>query len=74
MGPYRVVRETRGRAYVLEELNGIISRTTVAAFRLIPYIKRQHINGWARIVGAQEDKSTNGAGSEEPDSGTEGSE
>jgi transposase InsO family protein len=50
MGPYRVIRETQGKAYVLEELNGNILRTSVAAFRLIPYVKREHLDGWARIV------------------------
>ena len=52
MGPYRVKRETRGKAYVLEELNGNVSGTSVAAFRLIPYIKRDHLDGWARLVEA----------------------
>ena len=32
MGPYRVIRETRGKAYVLEELNRNILQTTVVAF------------------------------------------
>lgn len=46
MGPYRVIRETRGKAYVLEELNGNILRTTVAAFRLVPYVRRDQLDGW----------------------------
>ena len=52
MGPYRVIRETKGKAYVLEELNGNVLRTSVAAFRLIPYIERGHLNGWARLIEA----------------------
>ncbi|KAA1478920.1 hypothetical protein DENSPDRAFT_752872, partial [Dentipellis sp. KUC8613] len=37
IGPYQVVRRTRNGAYILQELTGVISRSTVAAFRLIPY-------------------------------------
>ena len=44
MGPYRIVRRTKGGSYVLEELNGNTLRHTVAAFRLIPYIKREDLN------------------------------
>ena len=50
MGPYRVVRENQGRAYVLEELNGSVLATPVAAFRLIPYVRREQLDGWARLV------------------------
>ena len=66
MGPYRVVRETKGKAYVLEEMNGNMLRASVAAFRLVPYIKREHLDGWARLVEAwdrnqpeESDSSTN---------------
>lgn len=52
MGPYRVVRETWGKAYVIEELNGNVLRTSVATFQLIPYVKREHLDGWARLVEA----------------------
>ena len=52
MGPYRIVKETRGKAYVLEELNGNMLRTTVAAFRLIPYVKREQLDGWAQLIEA----------------------
>ena len=52
MGPYRVVRETRGKAYVIEELNRNVLCTLVATFRLIPYVKREHLDGWARLVEA----------------------
>ena len=50
MGPYRVVRETKGKSYVLEELNGNVSRMTVAAFRLIPYVTREQLEGYARLI------------------------
>jgi hypothetical protein len=52
MGPYSVVRETTGKAYVLKELNGSILRTSVAAFRLIPYVRREQLSGWARLIEA----------------------
>jgi hypothetical protein len=42
-GPYVVERKNRGGAYVLKEPDGSISRQeTVAAFRLLPYITRDH--------------------------------
>ena len=53
MGPYEVIRRTRGGAYVLAEMSGTPLRTSVAAFRLIPYIQRQELNDWYR-VGVQE--------------------
>ena len=52
MGPYQVVQETRGKTYVIEELNGNVLHTLVAAFWLIPYVKREHLDGWAWLVEA----------------------
>ena len=40
LGPYKIVRRTRGGSYVLQELDGAYWRQTVAAFRLLPYITR----------------------------------
>jgi RNase H-like domain found in reverse transcriptase/Integrase zinc binding domain len=40
LGPYEVVRQTRGGSYVLKELDGTVSRRGVAAFRLLPYHSR----------------------------------
>jgi len=76
MGPYRVVRETRGQAYVLEELNGNVLRTPVAAFRLIPYIKREQLDGWARLVEAWDGNHSDGSdqSQSEDETGTDGSE
>lgn len=71
MGPYRVVRETQGKAYVLEELNGTVLRTTVAAFRLIPYIKREQLDGWAQLVDAW-DRNQNNRSSETGSESEEG--
>lgn len=44
IGPYEVVRRTEGGSYILKEMNGIVSRRGVAAFRLIPYISRDAEN------------------------------
>ena len=40
LGPYEVVRRTQGGSYVLQELDGTVMRKGIAAFRLLPYIKR----------------------------------
>src|ERR1700734_273569 len=40
LGPYCVHRRMKGGSYVLEELDGLVSRRGVAAFRLIPYLAR----------------------------------
>ena len=73
MGPYRVVRENRGKAYVLEELNGNLLRTTVAAFRMIPYVKREHLEGWAQLIAAWDRNQPEDEDGED-ETGTEGSE
>ena len=41
IGPYQIVRQTQGGSYVLQELDGAISRRGVAHFRLLPYIARE---------------------------------
>lgn len=43
LGPMIVVRRTKGGAYVLAELDGAVSKTKFAAFRIIPYFPRTHI-------------------------------
>ncbi|PIL29762.1 hypothetical protein GSI_07967 [Ganoderma sinense ZZ0214-1] len=37
LGPYEVVRQTRNGAYIVKELNGDISRESIAAYRLLAY-------------------------------------
>ena len=44
LGPYRVDRRTQGGSYILCELDGTRSRRGVAAFRLIPYIRRPNFD------------------------------
>lgn len=41
LGPFVIERKTRGGSYVLRELDGALSRRGVAAFRLIPYLRRE---------------------------------
>ena len=70
IGPYRVVRETQGRAYMLEELNGNVLRASVAAFRLIPYVKWEHLDGWARLIEAWDGDQSGDLGGSNKESGT----
>lgn len=37
LGPYEVVRQTRNGSYIIKELNGDISRESIAAYRLLAY-------------------------------------
>ena len=60
IGPYQVVRETLGQSYVLKELNGTVLRHKVAAFRLIPYVKREHLDGYARLIEAWDGNQSDG--------------
>ncbi|KZP22869.1 hypothetical protein FIBSPDRAFT_952444 [Athelia psychrophila] len=41
LGPFEVDRRTRNGAYVIKELDGTYIRTSVAAFRLYPYLDRK---------------------------------
>ena len=50
MGPYQVVRQTQGGAYVLSEMTGDELAHPLAAFRLIPYVQRQDLDFWANEV------------------------
>lgn len=40
LGPFKVIRQTEGGAYELQELDGSVRKQSVAAFRLVPYIAR----------------------------------
>src|SRR3984957_2910786 len=40
LGPYEIVRQTKGGSYIIKELDGAISRRGVAQFRIIPYVAR----------------------------------
>ena len=50
IGPYHVIRETRGKAYVLKELNGNMLQMSVAAFQLIPYVKWEQLDRWVCLI------------------------
>ena len=53
MGPYLVVKQTKGKSYKLKELDGTKLKTPVAAFRLIPYLKREDLGKWKRRMELQ---------------------
>ena len=50
MGPYRVVKQTQGGSYILEEMDSSKLAEHVAAYRLIPYVQRQDLGHWANLV------------------------
>lgn len=56
LGPFKVVRRTQGGSYVIQELDGAISRRGIAAFRLIPYIARDATRLQAVMEGVLDDK------------------
>jgi hypothetical protein len=43
LGPYKVVQQTLGNSYVLEELDGVKLTRPIAAFRVIPYITHESL-------------------------------
>jgi hypothetical protein len=62
-GPYEVDRKNQGGAYILKELDGTLCRQNpVAAFRLLPYITRDH---WFMQTGWMEDKEEAESNSDE---------
>ena len=64
MGPYRIVRQTQGGSYVLEEMDGSELLDHVAAYRLIPYVQRQDLDQWANRI--MEDNGNDSDISQEP--------
>lgn len=75
LGPYEVVRRTKGGSYVLKELSGTIRRdSAIAASRLYPYIARdakqlEKLSGTrfedqGRYAPEEEDDEDNGTGSD----------
>jgi hypothetical protein len=44
LGPYVVVKKTRGGSYVLAQEDGAILRTRFAAFRIVPYHQREGLS------------------------------
>lgn len=40
LGPFEIIRQTKGGSYVVKELDGTTIRTGFAAYRLLPYVSR----------------------------------
>jgi transposase InsO family protein len=70
LGPYQVIRKNQGGAYHLAEIHGAPLSEAVAAFRLTPYIHRNH--WFMRSDSRLEETSDESYDSESPD--TEGSQ
>ena len=74
LGPYEVIRCTKGGSYVLQELDGATLLEGAAAFRLLPYVSRhdkkllkeiaQQINDEREESGSEEDWLTDSEGSD----------
>nr|GAT48253.1 predicted protein [Mycena chlorophos] len=68
LGPYQVVRKNRGGAYVLAELDGTeLASNPTAAFRLLPYITRNHAfmkNGGGATTSDENESSEDSTSSE----------
>lgn len=50
LGPYEVIRQTKGGSYILAEMDGHVMRQAYAAFRLLPYITRSNKRIIARLA------------------------
>ena len=44
LSPLIVISQNKGGAYIISELNGSVFDRPIAAFRVIPYFARQHID------------------------------
>ncbi|KAI0323373.1 hypothetical protein GY45DRAFT_1264682, partial [Cubamyces sp. BRFM 1775] len=44
IGPYVVLARNRGGAYIVCELDGAVLDRPIAAFRLVPYLARTHVD------------------------------
>ena len=61
MGPYRIIRQTQGGSYILEEMDGTILRHHVAAYRLVPYLLREELDSVAEEIGLEDAPEDNEA-------------
>ena len=72
LGPYEVFKRTQGGNYKLKELDGAILQYKYAAFRILPYITRNHEfmqedHDWADVNDQTETDSQNKSDSEDSD-------
>lgn len=58
LGPYEVVRQTKGGSYILMEMDGHIGRQGYAAFRLLPYITRFDKKELQRLLQTRHDEDS----------------
>lgn len=63
LGPYEVIRRTKGGSYVIKELDGTPLKEGVAAYRLLPYVSRHSISLLRKL--AEEATEEEETGSEE---------
>lgn len=55
LGPYQVIRQTKGGSYIVAELDGAVWRKGVAVFRLLPFVSRDQLEE----LNMMEDESDN---------------
>ena len=48
MGPYSIIHQTKGRSYVLAEMDGSLLQHHVTAYRLIPYVQWKDLKAWTK--------------------------
>jgi hypothetical protein len=80
LGPMIVVKRTENGAYVVAEIDGAVSKSNYAAFRLVPYRARRSCTGPIPVLDDQSreeeprDSGTSLEDSPPPDSGTDDEE
>lgn len=54
IGPYVIIRRNKGGAYIMCELDGSVLDRPMAAFRVVPYFAREHIDLPQEVLDADE--------------------
>ena len=42
LGPYQIMQKGHGKSYILQEMDGTVMKQSIATYRLMPYITRNH--------------------------------